>query len=814
MEFSHNPPLESAFEYVTFTNKNLFLTGKAGTGKTTFLHQLKQESPKRLVIAAPTGVAAINAGGMTLHALFQLPFGLYLPDHQRDASQQRRFTREKIALLQGMDLLVIDEISMVRADTLDAIDAVLRRYKNRYQPFGGVQLLMIGDLHQLPPVVKEDEWALLSQHYETPYFFSSRALQQSNPLTIELTHIYRQQDETFIRLLNTIRENRTTQADIDLLNTRYIPDFDPPETEPYITLSSHNSSATSINENKLLQLKGQKFIFKAELSGNFPENACPADTVLELKAGAQVMFIKNDTSKEKKYYNGKIGFIHHITQDEIQVACPGEATLITVTKAEWKNLQYSLNENTKEITETELGSFTQYPLRLAWAITIHKSQGLTFDRAIIDAKAAFAHGQVYVALSRCKRFEGIVLQTPILPSSIHTDHAIRSFSALQQSPNPTQLLQAKKSFQSDNLLELFSFKTIQSAFRHFHHTLLSHENALLPGTINQCAGILSEAEIHLFTVSEKFLAQLQYFLYQDTLPEDHAELQERVRKAQAWFSDKISPIEKALRSFPISSDNKEATKACSHALLNLNKELFIKNACLQTAAKGFASQAFLRARSNASIDFEKVSKQAGPMFPRPGGGEHSLFGQLKKWRDETAAKLNIPEYMVLSTKSMMEIAEKMPDSATMLKKIKGFGDTKVKRFGQEILAIIRDFQQQSGKRPMQELSLSFDKSASAHKKDTRIISLELFREGKSVADIAETRGLGIATIYKHANELVAQGALTPAEVIGQAAAEALTAFMEEQPQLGLTEAKARLEDKYSYEELRLVRASLNIESGV
>jgi hypothetical protein len=806
MDYSSNPQLELAFEYVTFTHKNLFLTGKAGTGKTTFLHQLKQESPKRLVIAAPTGVAAINAGGMTLHSLFQLPFGLYLPEHHRDAAQQRRFTREKIALLQGMDLLVIDEISMVRADTLDAIDAVLRRYRNRYQPFGGVQLLMIGDLHQLPPVVKEDEWALLSKYYETPYFFSSKALQGSDPVTLELTHIYRQSDETFINLLNKIRINQLDPADIDLLNTRYQPDFEPPEGEPFITLSSHNSSANSINENRLLQLKGKKFIFKAALSGNFPDNACPADTDLELKAGAQVMFIKNDTSRDKKYYNGKIGFIHHITPEEIQVSCPGEHELITVSQAEWKNIQYSLNDETKEIKETELGSFKQYPLRLAWAITIHKSQGLTFDRAIIDAKAAFAHGQVYVALSRCKSFEGIILQTPILPSSIHADQAIRTFSASQQSPNPEHLLLAKKSFQADTLLDLFSFKSVQSALNHTHHALLAHHNSILQPALTRFSAICTDAENELFSISEKFQSQLRSYFHQDELPEQNTALQERIIKAQAWFSDKLHPLAAAIQSFSFTSDNKDVVKSINDALLALNKELFLKKACLQAAATGFSTQAYLRARANAAIDFDKAQKQSS--FPKPAADENSLFARLKKWRDQTAADLDIPEYMVLSAKTMMDIAENKPDTASSLKKIKGFGDTKVKRYGNDIMDIIRAYQQDAGKRQHQELSFSYDKFASTQKKDTRSISLDLLREGKSVSAIASERNMSVQTIYKHFHHLVIQGTLSPAEVLGKEKTAELAVFFDENPQMSLNDARAYWQEKYSYEEMRLVRDAL------
>jgi ATP-dependent exoDNAse (exonuclease V) alpha subunit len=402
MSFVSNPQFDLAFEYVRNTGKNIFLTGKAGTGKTTFLHQVKEGSSKRTVITAPTGVAAINAGGMTLHSFFQLPMGLYLPNTSREANNQRRFSRDKIQLLRTLDLLVIDEISMVRADLLDAVDDVLRRYRDDARAFGGVQLLMIGDLHQLPPVVKQEDWELLRPHYVTPYFFGSLALQRTDMVAIELKHIFRQSDRRFIDLLDKVRNNQIDAPVLETLNSRYIPGFKPGVKEPYITLTSHNASSYDLNAQRLEALPERSRTFKAKIVGDFPETSYPTEETLEFKKGAQVMFVRNDLSPEKRYFNGKIGKIIRLAGDEIFVRCKDERDDIAVTPIEWQNIKYSIDEETKEIKENVLGTFTQYPLKLAWSITIHKSQGLTFDRVIIDARSAFAHGQVYVALSRCR----------------------------------------------------------------------------------------------------------------------------------------------------------------------------------------------------------------------------------------------------------------------------------------------------------------------------------------------------------------------------------------------------------------------------
>ena len=435
MQYESNPQLELAFDFLQYTNQNIFLTGKAGTGKTTFLKNLKRLSPKRMVVVAPTGVAAINAGGVTIHSFFQMPFGPQIPqnpDQQKPvtvspegnvAAGIKRFSREKINIIRSLDLLVIDEISMVRADILDGIDEVLRRYKNRYKPFGGVQLLMIGDLQQLAPVVKEDDWAILKSYYDTCFFFSSHSLKRSKFVGIELNHIFRQSDQRFIDLLNKVRENRMDTPALQELNQRYIPGFNPEEKQGYITLTTHNYQSQQINESKLSRLKTKSYRFKAEVQGEFPEYSYPTDPELELKVGAQVMFVKNDT--EKRFYNGKIGKITGIEDDLVNVLCPGETFPIEVERTEWQNSKYTLNDTTQEIQEDVIGTFTQFPLKLAWAITIHKSQGKTFDKVIIDiGNGTFSSGQLYVALSRCRTFDGIILKRRIYRRHVWLDRRV------------------------------------------------------------------------------------------------------------------------------------------------------------------------------------------------------------------------------------------------------------------------------------------------------------------------------------------------------------------------------------------------------
>ena len=425
MPENQNNELSYAWDFVEHTGRSIFLTGKAGTGKTTFLKTVVERSSKRSIVVAPTGVAAINAGGMTIHSFFQLPFSPFVPGAKIESRFD--FGKEKRKIISSLDLLIIDEISMVRSDLLDAIDSVLRRFRNRYKPFGGVQLLMIGDLQQLTPVVTPEDERMLKPYYDTPYFFGSKALAQIDYVTIQLEKVYRQQDDIFLNLLNHIREGQTSTEDLTLLNSRFKPVFLPKPEEGYIRLTTHNQLANNYNESELQKLPGRSYTYRAKIDGTFPEYSYPTAETLTLKVGAQVMFVKNDPSGQHRYYNGRIGHVTLAEDNRLEVYCPGDANAIEVEPLEWENARYTLNDETREIETEVLGKFSQLPLRLAWAITIHKSQGLTFERAIIDASLSFAPGQVYVALSRCKTLEGMVLASKIPPQAIINDERVDDY---------------------------------------------------------------------------------------------------------------------------------------------------------------------------------------------------------------------------------------------------------------------------------------------------------------------------------------------------------------------------------------------------
>ena len=818
--FQSNPQLELAFDYVRNTHKNIFLTGKAGTGKTTFLHRIKQELPKRMVVVAPTGVAAINAGGMTIHSFFQLPFGPFLPGNAQEAARQRRFSGEKIRLIQSLDLLVIDEISMVRADVLDGIDDVLRRYRDFYKPFGGVQLLMIGDLHQLPPVVKDEEWNLLREHYQTAYFFGSHALRSTDPVSIELKHIYRQSDAAFIDLLNKVRDNRMNESALDALNSRYIADFQPKAEEPYITLTSHNAAAQEINAEKLAAIAQPLQTFKAAIEGDFPASAFPADEVLECKKGAQVMFIKNDISREKRYYNGKIGQITGFREDVIYVRCPGDSEDIEVLPAEWTNVKYSLNEQTKEVSEEVLGTFTQYPLRLAWAITIHKSQGLTFERAIIDAQAAFAHGQVYVALSRCKSFEGIVLRSKIAHSSVKTDHVVKNYTdeAGKNAPDEAHLTRAKTEYQQSLLLELFDFSRLRKQFAQLKRLFLEHENTLHQEAAQQLKTLETEAADQVFALAERFIPQIRQYFAQTGLPEENQELQTRLQKAGAFFAEKLgNGLLPAARGIQILTDNKTVRKVAVDALEALQKEIFVKNACFADMQAGFSATRYLRAKVDAELDFSKTKIPLAPAFTAaPKDTPHPLlYARLKKWREDTAEINGVELYEVLPTRSLLEIVQFLPLNLAALKKIKGIGAGKSQRFGTDLIAIVQEYCDRYKVQTDRIIGLTAPpEEGKPPRPDTKMLSFELFRAGKTIDEIAQERGFVRSTIEGHLAHFVGLGELDIFAVMDEKAVQEIEAYFREHNTASSAEAKAYFEDRYSYGQIKMALSYINaVEKG-
>ncbi len=692
-----NPELQLANDFVRHTSHNIFLTGKAGTGKTTFLHNLKNRIPKRMIVTAPTGVAAINAGGVTLHSFFQLPFGPFVPGSELLAqTEQRRFSKEKINIIRSLDLLVIDEISMVRSDLLDSVDFVLRRYKHTDLPFGGVQLLMIGDLHQLSPVVKDDEWRILKKHYDTCYFFSSHALQQTTMMPIELKHIYRQSDAEFIGLLNCVRNNRLDNGTLEMLNSRYLPAFDPQENGNYITLTTHNHSADRINSAQLNRLDSNVFYFQAEIEGQYPAHAYPAAEKLVLKKGAQVMFVRNDNSVDKRYYNGKIGKVASIGQEHIAVKCPDDEQAIQLEQTTWKNIKYSIDKESKAITEEVIGEFIQYPLRLAWAITIHKSQGLTFEHAIIDANAAFSHGQVYVALSRCKTLEGIVLSEPITQAAIKTDGVVEKFveRSSKNPPTQAQLKQAKIAYQQDLLLECFDFKTLTVSLQKILGLWRGNRRVIQFSGDDTITRLEKQLADEVVIVGEKFQRQLQTLYTENSIPEEDYYLQERVRKAADYFTEKLDLyLTEWTDAIHFETDNSQLRKTVNKEIEWLHYRLAIKTACMVSCRKGFSTSFYLETIARAEIDFKsRVPAKKKAVNANTQSLDHpELFNALVVWRNNQAKKEELDRYRILHQGILLKITSVLPDSLESLLKIKGIGTSTAEKYGAQLVKIVLDY---------------------------------------------------------------------------------------------------------------------------
>ncbi len=815
-----NHELALAGDFVRYTGSHIFLTGKAGTGKTTFLHNLKGNTAKRMIVTAPTGVAAINAGGVTLHSFFQLPFGPFLPGSEANEQYRQRvfrFSKEKKRIIKSLDLLVIDEISMVRADLLDAVDAVLRQHRRNDQPFGGVQLLMIGDLHQLSPVAKQEEWQLLQPHYPSVYFFSSHALGRTELLTIELKHIYRQSDVRFIELLNRVRDNRLDGAAIGELNKRYIENYTPEEDRGYITLTTHNRNADAINNRRLMALAGKEYRFKAEISGEFPEHTYPTPGVLVLKEGAQVMFLRNDASPEKRYFNGKIGKIKSISQQKIRILCPDESETIVVEPVEWENIKYTVNEESKEIQEDVIGKFKQFPLKPAWAITIHKSQGLTFEKAVIDAKSAFAHGQVYVALSRCKTFEGMVLSSPVPSRGIGTDEVVLSFddTVSRNPPSENGLQAAKIGYQQQLLLECFDLESLRNRLNYLLRLLLGNAGLVQVSGVSDMGRLREMANEHIFTVSEKFKNQLRAIFTEEALPESDAHILERIGKASTWFQDKFSLIfNDFAQRFQVETDNRELGKQINNAVNNLKQEIVVKLAGIKSCEKGFTPSDYLRSVSIAEIDFfPEKGKTPQPQFYGESDIEHpELFQQLKEWRSHKAREQGLPHFQILHQRILIQIAVNLPGNGTDLKNIKGVGKKTFQKYGKELLDLVASYRKKHGINTvtLPKLKDVMEKEKSSEKatlaSDTQQISFDMFHKGLTVARIAEERGLVKSTIQGHLCFFIETGSLDIDRVLSPEKQAAIEAALGHVPNDSMKAVKNELGDNFSYGDIKLVVA--------
>ncbi|MDQ7948641.1 MAG: helix-turn-helix domain-containing protein [Pedobacter sp.] len=749
-------PTELAAKFINLTSRHIFLTGKAGTGKTTFLKKLMATTHKKAVIVAPTGIAAINAAGVTIHSLFQLPFGTFLPREiavqsesyqhchsPRSVIRHLNMNAAKRRILIDLELLIIDEVSMLRADLLDAIDLILRYVrKNNSSSFGGVQVLFIGDLHQLPPVVKNEEWNLLGTCYKSAFFFDALVLEKDPPIYIELEKIYRQADKQFIHLLNNLRNNTVGAADIALVKTHYRPDGQPELKDNYITLTTHNHKADSLNKNRLAELKAPSFDYPSAIENEFAESAFPAERTLTLKVGAQVMFIKNDPTGEQRFFNGKIAVVTKLSADHIEVQLDGSLKLI-VEKYTWKNIRYVPNPATNEIEEELIGTFTQYPLKLAWAITVHKSQGLTFDRAIIDIGDAFAPGQIYVALSRLRSLDGLVLTSLISDRGIRQDQNVAFFSRTKndQEDLGVQIEREKDIFLKNALLNSFDLTVLD---RHVYEHVFSYgkqERKSSKQSHLPWANRLQEEVMALKTDSDRFLKQIER-LFANGEQESLEALYERTLAAGNYFSPRFSAM---------------------------------------------SDQIF------GQIEVAKTQKQTKEYLVELIELEAMVYEQLRRIKKANAllgAVLKGAELTKDEVQALHEVAKR----EEQLKKI--YESTNKDDFstkGDDFYGKVKATKKQ--------------KTAKAPKVDTKELTLEMFRAGQSIADIAKTRKITAGTIESHLAHFVAKQELEATALMPAARLETILSAINSLKSVKLAEIREHLGKAYSFGEIKIAIAA-------
>ena len=732
---------------VNQTNRNIFLTGKAGTGKTTLLHKIINTCYKNTVVVAPTGIAALNAGGVTIHSMFQLPFASFLPtlsnppivneflrfENRFSLRKHFQMHKNKQQVIRNMELLIVDEVSMLRADVLDAMDYMLQFIRKDKRPFGGVQVLFIGDLLQLPPVVKQEEWEVLKHYYKGMYFFQSEVITQNPLLYVELETIYRQTDKLFISILNHLRENQLTSEDIKQLEKYVQPDFSKKHLKDYITLTTHNAKADAMNQREMSKLSSPLFSYEADIVDDFPEYLYPIEKVIQLKEGARVMFIKNDISGEHLFFNGKMGTVVSLSEGEITVKLDG-GRVINVERYEWENVRYKLNETTKDIEEERLGSFTQYPLRLAWAITIHKSQGLTFEKAILDLASVFASGQAYVAFSRLRSLDGLILLSSVSANGINNNGEVIGYAENKASEKEVQTAcyTGKTEFLQENILNTFQWNTLLEEWvlhRNSYSGEIGNKNLYKDWASQQLVRVQE-----LVTVSEKFIKQLKTLFNNAT---DVQHIFERVAKGITYFT----PLLEQLWYEVLLVEGKIANQKKVKQFFTELKEL--DNSLSETLKQLFRLEQMVQlAQSDQPFDKEKI---------------HSA--KLETLYTELTGKIN-----------------------NILKNEKLF---------------------------IGEYPLSKDDKPKKEKRSTYDITLQLWKEGKTVTEIAKERTLSQATIYSHIAKCIEQDKITITEVLPEKTINELnTIFKENEELTTLKSLYEKTEERYSWDELRLFRAYL------
>ncbi|WP_396193088.1 helix-turn-helix domain-containing protein [Flavobacterium sp.] len=745
-------------QFINQTNRSVFLTGKAGTGKTTLLREIIQTTHKNCVVVAPTGIAALNAGGVTIHSMFQLPFGGFIPDNNVDVQftdsvkfeskdtlrRHFRMSAVKKAVIQNMELLIIDEVSMLRSDLLDAIEFMLQSVRKKKQPFGGVQVLFIGDLLQLPPVIRDEEWRTLRKYYKGKFFFHSHAILQNPPLYIELSKIFRQTDESFIDILNNLRNNKITQSNVAFLNQFVKPNFDLKENKGYITLTTHNNKADAINVQSLADLEGNSRRYKARIVDDFPDKIFPLEEYLELKIGAQVMFIKNDLSFDKNYFNGKMGVIHSLSDDEIRVHFPEENKTIDVERYEWQNIRYFVNPMTKEIEEEVLGTFTHYPIKLAWAITVHKSQGLTFDKAALDVSQVFLPGQAYVALSRLRSLNGLILLSPLQMNGISNDDDVMEYANNKASTEVLHnyLQQDTKNYIHNYLRNSFNWLELAQEWRNHKFSYLDSDTSAKSKHRNWAAKQMDFCE-NLIDPASKFMSQLDKLFRDETV--DFNFINERIQAAYNYFYEKLDALVYEILYKIEEVKRIKLVKQFYEELLTL-EDLQV-NAILR----------LMKAKKliEIVIDEKTISKQ----------------------------NLNSDEIKSYKTKKLERVFED---------------------YKRNNVSLIEDKENLSLYEPKAK------KSDKTPKKPTSQITYELWVEKNSIAEIANIRKLTEGTILSHFTKLIQDKAVTINDILPQDKIEELQKLFYGYKEESLTPLKEQVGDAFTWEELRMFKASLNV----